>query len=198
MNRSWTIGAAVLAAVAVVGVRTGWSQDQAGPQSKTPVGVSAGYSSSTANDSSVEAITVIKPERFAVARYVGQSAIKRLVHELSETTDDKKKAELVKQLETAIAESFDEDLKDREGEISKLEERLTKLRTLLERRRKAKSDIVQLEVKVLTNEADGLGFSGLSPRSRGKVPMDNLREMMEKGQFKRMDKGRIRNEDERR
>lgn len=71
-----------------------------------------------------------------------------------------KKVELTKQLEAAVAEGFDEDMKVREGELSKLEERLNKLRAQLDRRRKAKSEIIQLEVKVLVNEAAGLGFSG--------------------------------------
>jgi hypothetical protein len=77
-----------------------------------------------------------------------------------------KKAELTKQLEAAVAESFDEDMKVREGELSKLEERLNKLRAQLDRRRKAKGEIIQLEVKVLVNEAAGLGFSGVPSQAR--------------------------------
>lgn len=188
MNRCWMIGAAVLAAAAAVGVRTSWSQDNAGGQSKKPVNVSTTPSGGSATFSSSGSYSVIEPDRPG-----GPSNIKRLVHELSETTDDKKKAELVKRLETAIAESFDDDMKDREGEISKLEERLTKLRTLLERRRKAKADIVQLEVKVLTNEADGLGFSGMSPRSQ---KMGIERNFGFRRLQKMMDKGGIRHEDE--
>jgi hypothetical protein len=42
--------------------------------------------------------------------------------------------------------------------VTKLEERLKKLKDQLERRRKAKTDIIQLELKVLVNEAEGLGL----------------------------------------
>jgi hypothetical protein len=43
-----------------------------------------------------------------------------------------------------------------------LEERLKKLRTQLDRRREAKAEIIQLQLKVLTNEVEGLGFSNES------------------------------------
>jgi polyhydroxyalkanoate synthesis regulator phasin len=79
----------------------------------------------------------------------------------------KKRAEIMKQLEAAVAAGFDEDMQVREGELSKLEERLNKLRAQLDRRQKAKGEIIQLEVKVLVNEAEGLGFVGVpSPWSR--------------------------------
>ena len=48
-----------------------------------------------------------------------------------------------------------------------MEARLNKLRTQLERRKKAKSEIVELEVKVLVNEAEGLGFSPVPSRGPG-------------------------------
>jgi len=88
--------------------------------------------------------------------------------ETPETPDEaKQRAEIMKQLEAAVAAGFDEDMKVREGELSKLEERLNKLRAQLDRRRKAKGEIIQLEVKVLVNEAEGLGFVGVpSPWSR--------------------------------
>ena len=50
-------------------------------------------------------------------------------------------------------------MKVREAELSKLETRLKRLHEQLDRRRQARGEIIQLEVKVLTNEAAGLGFS---------------------------------------
>ncbi len=91
-----------------------------------------------------------------------RSEIKQLVQQLREGGDETAKADLAKKLETAVSQYFDADLKLREDQLSKLEERVTKLRGQLERRRKAKADIVQLQTKVLTNDADGLGFSGTS------------------------------------
>ena len=55
---------------------------------------------------------------------------------------------------------FDKDMTSRETDLSQLEERLTKLRNQLKRRKEAKSEIIQLQIKLMVNEADGLGFSG--------------------------------------
>jgi len=87
--------------------------------------------------------------------------IGRLMNQLREA-DDAKKPELTKQLQTAVDKYFDDDMKARETELTKLEERLSKLRNQLDRRRKAKAEIIQLQIKVLLNEADGLGFIGAS------------------------------------
>jgi hypothetical protein len=96
-----------------------------------------------------------------------QSEIAKLMHQLRETEDEEKKGELTKQLETAVAKHFDEDMKARQTELTKLEERLKKLRAQLDRRSKAKAEIIQLQIKVLINEAEGLGFSGGSPFDSG-------------------------------
>src|SRR5262245_37641127 len=88
-----------------------------------------------------------------------RAEIGRLMKQLRDA-DGAKKPELTKQLETAVDKFFDEDMKARETELTKLEERLNKLRSQLDRRRKAKTEIIQLQLKVLQNEADGLGFTG--------------------------------------
>lgn len=91
-----------------------------------------------------------------------RSEIGRLMNQLRGAEDDAKKGEITKQLESAVDKYFDEDMKARETELKNLEERLTKLRGQLDRRRKAKADIIQLQIKVLVNEAEGLGFSPAS------------------------------------
>jgi hypothetical protein len=87
------------------------------------------------------------------------SKVEKLTNELGETKDDKKKTELTDKLKTAVDKCFEDDMKGREAELKKLQERLDKLKGQLDKRRQAKDEIVQLEVKVLTNEAAGLGFS---------------------------------------
>ena len=98
------------------------------------------------------------------------SEISRLVNELRGTEDAGKKAELTKQLEAAIAKQFERDMESRRDELRKLEERLNKLRTQLDRRNAAKTDIIQLELKVLVNEAEGLGFSSKSSSNLYSTP----------------------------
>jgi len=46
----------------------------------------------------------------------------------------------------------------RQHELEQIEQRLTKLRDLLERRRTKKQEIIELQTKVALNEAEGLGF----------------------------------------
>jgi hypothetical protein len=87
------------------------------------------------------------------------SKVEKLTNELGEAKDDKQKTALTDKLKSAVDKCFEDDMKGREAELKKLQERLDKLKTQLDKRRTAKDEIVQLEVKVLTNEAAGLGFS---------------------------------------
>ena len=93
--------------------------------------------------------------------------IELLMIELRAAEDDATKEDLTKKLEAAIVKNFDEDMTSRETDLTQLEERLTKLRAQLDRRRKAKAEIIQLHLKVIVNEADGLGFSGASVNQLG-------------------------------
>lgn len=97
-----------------------------------------------------------------------QSAINQLMKALSEADDDAKKTDITKKLEAEVAKQFDEDMKAREAELAKIEERLKKLTAQLERRRKAKSEIIELQIKVLINESAGLGFG--SPSFSDAIP----------------------------
>ena len=67
-------------------------------------------------------------------------------------------------VETRVQEQlqvqFDHDLKRREEQLKEVEERVTKLRQQLDRRREAANDIIRLRVQTLLNEASGLGFPG--------------------------------------
>ncbi|HZZ27066.1 MAG TPA: hypothetical protein VFE46_03585 [Pirellulales bacterium] len=124
---------------------------------------SNGNSTSTGGDPAIAAI---------------RSEIKQLTDQLRQAVDEPTKADLAKQLETAVSKYFDEDLKIRESQLSKLEARVTNLRSQLERRRKAKGDITQLQTKVLINDADGLGFSGASLLDDHNPPADKAREVV--------------------
>jgi hypothetical protein len=88
----------------------------------------------------------------------GNSEVDQIMSRLREA-DELHKPGITKELETAVATEFDEDIKRRDAELTMLEERVAKLRAQLERRRKAKAEITQLQTKVLVNDADGLGFS---------------------------------------
>lgn len=97
-----------------------------------------------------------------------EGEIGTLVDELRDA-DDAEKTAVTRKLEAAVTKQFDRDMDYRESELRKLEERLNKLRGQLDRRRNAKAEIIQLQIKVLVNEAEGLGFGG-EPLPSGNLP----------------------------
>ena len=68
------------------------------------------------------------------------------------------KADAQAKLTDYLAKYFDDDMIRREKELEQIEQRLAKLRELLDRRRNRKQEIVELQAKVALNEAEGLGF----------------------------------------
>jgi hypothetical protein len=72
--------------------------------------------------------------------------------------DAASRAKIVDNLEAWLNQFFDQDMKRRAGELKKIEERFAKLRAQLDRRREKKQEIVDLQMKLILNEADGLGF----------------------------------------
>jgi hypothetical protein len=99
------------------------------------------------------------------------ATIRTIVGQLGEAPDAEKAA-LMKKLELAVSNQFGRDMEYRESELTKLEERLNKLRQQLERRRRAKNEIIELQIKVLVNEAEGLGFGGNSSASESWYELD--------------------------
>jgi hypothetical protein len=79
---------------------------------------------------------------------------------VSQAEDEESKGEAQERLEQLLDDYFDEDMKRREDELDQVEQRVKKLRDLLQRRREKRREIVDLQVQVLLNEADGLGFFG--------------------------------------
>lgn len=76
----------------------------------------------------------------------------------AKTTVAKDKAK--NDLSALLKDQFDADLKRREKEIADIEARVKDLRSVLDKRRTARDNIIQLQIKVLVNEAEGLGFPG--------------------------------------
>jgi murein L,D-transpeptidase YcbB/YkuD len=77
--------------------------------------------------------------------------------------DEAQKSELLRRLHDIAVESFEEGMKVREKELADVEARVQKLRAQLERRRAKMEEIIDLQVKVAINEAEGLGFSSQAP-----------------------------------
>jgi hypothetical protein len=86
------------------------------------------------------------------------ATIRKAAEAVRDAKDSQEKEAAQKKLVDALNKCYDEDMAQREKELKQIEERLAKLRELLERRRAKKQDIIDLQVKVALNEADGLGF----------------------------------------
>ena len=89
--------------------------------------------------------------------------IKNHRHYLSDPNkSDEEKAKAKQELQVLLNQYFDEDIKARQTKITEIEQRVAKLKAQLEKRRAAKSELVQLQMKLIENEAAGLGFFGTS------------------------------------
>jgi hypothetical protein len=99
-----------------------------------------------------------------VAIQGGQPDKMHAIHEaasaLNEAEGDDARAEAKENLTKLLDEYFEADMERRERELAEVEERVNKLRSTLQRRREKKGDILDLQIEVLLNEADGLGFFG--------------------------------------
>jgi hypothetical protein len=74
----------------------------------------------------------------------------------AETDADKEQAEA--RLRELLTKYFEHDMTQRQSELKEMETRLRKLEEQLERRREKMEEIIDLQVQVLVNQADGLGF----------------------------------------
>ena len=84
--------------------------------------------------------------------------IREAASRVNDAEDDEEKDQAQERLEQLLDDYFNEDMERREEELANVEERVKQLRKLLERRREKKREIVDLQVQVLLNEAEGLGF----------------------------------------
>lgn len=63
-------------------------------------------------------------------------------------------------IQQCLVKQFEQDLVQREKELTAVEERLKTLRQQLEKRKQAKDEIITLRLKTIINNAEGLGFPG--------------------------------------
>jgi hypothetical protein len=93
------------------------------------------------------------PEPPAVHHAIDTAAAK-----LRDAESDEERAAATKELAELLDKHFEDDMKHRAEEVARIEERVKKLRDLLEKRAAKKQEIIDLQIKVLENEAAGLGF----------------------------------------
>lgn len=89
-----------------------------------------------------------------------ESQIHKAAEELRDAEGDEAKTKAGENLRGVLDQYFEEDLKNRQEAVGDLEQRLQKLKAQLERRREKKQEIIDLQMKIAKNEAEGLGFYG--------------------------------------
>ena len=84
--------------------------------------------------------------------------IRKAAEELRDAKDDDAHEKANSKLRDLLDQYFEEDMTRRQKELESIEARLQKLHAQLDRRRAKKQEIIDLQVKMSANEADGLGF----------------------------------------
>jgi hypothetical protein len=108
----------------------------------------------------VRTFTIANPAKVAFGRAQGDVAgsIRDAAAAVSAAEDSDAKAAAEKNLADVLDKVFEVDLKRREEELVKIEDRLKKLRALVALRREKKQEIIDLQRNVALHEAEGLGF----------------------------------------
>jgi hypothetical protein len=96
------------------------------------------------------------------ARQELQARAEPILQRLREAKTDEQRAAIRRELSVVLEGYFDQDMQRRLAELAKIEARVKRLREQFDKRQRAKEDILQLQLKLLENEASGLGFFGSS------------------------------------
>ncbi|HXY36278.1 MAG TPA: hypothetical protein VEI07_18725 [Planctomycetaceae bacterium] len=87
-------------------------------------------------------------------------ALHQAVEKLRTAKTDAEKKTAAVEVSKLLEKSFQRDMEWREKQVSEVEARVKKLRDQIEKRKKAKDEIISLRLKTIVNEAEGLGFPG--------------------------------------
>lgn len=100
------------------------------------------------------------PANLLAARQQLEAQLAPLVQRLREAQADEQKAAVKQQMSSILEGYFDQDMQRRLKELAEIEARVRRLKEQSEQRQQAKTQILELQLKVLENEAAGLGFFG--------------------------------------
>jgi len=80
------------------------------------------------------------------------------MQQLKTGKDDATRKAATETIQQQLTTQFEADLKQREKELAEVEQRVKSLREQLDKRKAAQSDIINLRLQTLINDANGLGF----------------------------------------
>ncbi len=84
------------------------------------------------------------------------------IQSLKTSTDEVARKKATEFIQQQLASQFEDDLKQREKELAEVEQRVTKLREQLDKRKVAQKAIIDLRLQTIVNDADGLGFPDMN------------------------------------
>jgi len=87
-----------------------------------------------------------------------QIKIREAASAVRNAEDDDAREKATEELASALDEYFEQDMEARTKEVEEIQARVERLQAQLDRRREKKAEIIDLQLKVALNEADGLGF----------------------------------------
>jgi hypothetical protein len=85
---------------------------------------------------------------------------------LAGVEDPESERKALEELQQALGQYFDKDMEIRRAELERVRSGLNDMEARLQKRAAAKEGIVQLQLKMIINEADGLGFFSDGDASR--------------------------------
>lgn len=84
--------------------------------------------------------------------------VNTMLQKLRSANSEESRTKATSELRKALSNYFDLDLKARQQEIDKINAGLKKMQAGLQKRAEAKDNIVDLQLQIIVNEAEGLGF----------------------------------------
>lgn len=103
-------------------------------------------------------VTVTEFQPMSEQEVAAMKQYQEVVSVLRSDKPDSEKEAARKSLRDLLSTGFDQDLASRESELQDLESRVQKLRSQLDKRKAAKQEIIDLRLKTIQNEADGLEY----------------------------------------
>jgi hypothetical protein len=169
----------LLVSVVVIGTRNiGAREPDTDPNPFAPRGEADPFDKRRVLIESAEGVLQGKQVKFKLGVPDGsREAIHQATEKLRDAGSDAEREKAQGELRRLLAEYFDKDMKRRKTELDEMEKRLSKLRDQLARRHSKMDEIVDLQIKVLINEADGMGFFSGEPQSDLKLasPLERMK-----------------------
>jgi len=159
----WCAASGAIAFTALAAMQPGWAQDAQNAPSLTQRPTSEVDNPYAARTYVVNENTYLVDPR----RPAAMAEIRKAAEELRDAKEDQAKETAELHLRDLLLKYFAADMEKRAKELDAMNRRLQKLNEQLQRRQTKMDEIIDLQMKVLANEAAGLGFFTSAPAPVG-------------------------------